>query len=85
MHTTYVNRKSEKKKSETELRRLDESTYTKSLVYTNRLIMKEFGAKNNRKVPPHMPHMINKKVMKELEVFYFISNIYYIETLGKRI
>lgn len=71
MHTTYVNRKSDKKKkSETELRirRLDESTYTKSLVYTNRLIMKEFGAKNNRKVPPHMPHMINKEVMKKLEV-----------------
>lgn len=49
-------------------RRLDESTYTKSLVYTNKLIMKEFGAKNNRKVPPHMPHMINKEVMKTLEV-----------------
>lgn len=70
--TTYNNilksELSEEIRKNTTRRVLNEGTYTESLIYTNRIISKEFGTKNNRKVPPHMPHMINKELMNKLYV-----------------
>jgi hypothetical protein len=41
-------------------------TYAQSLVHVNRLYNKRYGHEN-RKVPAHMPHMINKYLMAELQ------------------
>ena len=50
-------------------RRLDEDTYAKSLVHVNRLYTKKFGAEA-RKVPAHMPHMIDKSAVKEMQALW---------------
>lgn len=47
-------------------RRLTTDTYGQSLIYVNRLYHKTFGAEN-RKVPAHVPHMIDSVVMKEMQ------------------
>ncbi|XP_068087207.1 N-acetylglucosamine-1-phosphotransferase subunits alpha/beta [Anabrus simplex] len=41
-------------------------TFAESLLYVNRLFNQEFGFEV-RKVPAHMPHLIDKKVMQELQ------------------
>lgn len=46
--------------------RLLSDTYAESLVHTNRFISEAFG-KKTRKVPAHMPHMIDIESMKKLE------------------
>ena len=54
----------------THRRRLErEDTYAQSIVYTNRIYRKEFG-KRQRKVPAHMPHLINVDTMEELQSKY---------------
>lgn len=40
--------------------------YGDSLKYVNKLLNKKFGP-SARKVPAHMPHMIDKELMKELQ------------------
>jgi len=47
-------------------RRLGSDTYAESLVLSNRLISRDFG-KRGRKVPAHMPHMIDVKAMRDLQ------------------
>lgn len=44
-------------------------TYGDSLKHVNKLFNYKFG-KNSRKVPAHMPHMINVDVMKELQSLF---------------
>jgi hypothetical protein len=44
----------------------EEDTYAKSLIHVNRLYTKKFGA-INRKVPAHMPHMIDRQAVKEMQ------------------
>lgn len=46
--------------------RLLSDTYAESLVHTNRFISDAFG-KKTRKVPAHMPHLIDIESMKKLE------------------
>ena len=46
-----------------------EDTYGDSLVKVNMMYAKEFGA-SSRKVPAHMPHMIDRDVMDELQDKY---------------
>ena len=41
-------------------------TYSDSLLFVNRLYQQKFGAET-RKVPAHVPHMINKVVIEELQ------------------
>ena len=41
-------------------------TYADSLVYTNILLSKRFG-NEERKVPAHMPHYMNKQVLERIE------------------
>lgn len=40
--------------------------YADSLRYVNRLLNKKYGYEA-RKVPAHMPHMINKEIMQDLQ------------------
>lgn len=44
----------------------EEDTYAKSLIHVNRLYTKKFGA-INRKVPAHMPHMIDTRTVEEMQ------------------
>lgn len=41
-------------------------TFADSLRYVNKLLNSKFGF-TSRKVPAHMPHMIDRKVMQELQ------------------
>ena len=54
-------------------RRLTGDTYAQSLIHVNRLYHKAFGS-DNRKVPAHMPHMIDRFVfyygMKQIDSQY---------------
>lgn len=45
-------------------RRLGEDTYADSLVFTTRLIASRLGRKSSRRVPAHMPHMIDRVISK---------------------
>jgi UDP-N-acetylglucosamine-lysosomal-enzyme len=47
-------------------RLLAEDTFANSLKYVNILYTKTFGAES-RRVPAHMPHMIDKHIMTELQ------------------
>ena len=47
-------------------RRLDLDTYGSSLVHVNRLYNKAFG-NEARKVPAHLPHMIDKDIVHEMQ------------------
>jgi hypothetical protein len=47
-------------------RRRLEDTYGASLVHVNRIYNKEFGAEG-RKVPAHVPHMIDREYMDEMQ------------------
>ena len=47
-------------------RRRLEDTYASSLLYVNRLLNNEFGPEN-RKVPAHMPHLIDIDTMNEMQ------------------
>jgi len=47
-------------------RRLEEDTYAQSLIFVNRLYTKKFGPEN-RKVPAHLPHMIDRDVVQEMQ------------------
>jgi hypothetical protein len=47
-------------------RRLTGDTYGQSLIHVNRLYHKAFGS-DNRKVPAHVPHMIDRDVMNEMQ------------------
>lgn len=47
-------------------RKLSVDTYAMSLIHVNRLYNSEFGSEN-RKVPAHVPHMIDKDVMNEMQ------------------
>ena len=47
-------------------RRLSENAYRDSLVFVNRLYTRFYG-KDARKVPAHMPHMIDRNAMEELQ------------------
>ncbi len=47
-------------------RRLDEDTYAQSLIFVNRLYTKMFGPEN-RKVPAHLPHMIDRNAVEEMQ------------------
>ncbi|KAL9654864.1 hypothetical protein ABK040_008656 [Willaertia magna] len=40
--------------------------FSDSLIHVNKILNKEYG-KIQRKVPAHMPHMINKEIMEELQ------------------
>ena len=44
-------------------------TFGDSLKYVNRLYNKRYGA-SARKVPSHMPHMIDVSIMHELQAAY---------------
>jgi hypothetical protein len=49
-------------------RRRLEDTYAQSLIHVNRLYNKEFGTEAvSRKVPAHMPHMIDKDYVSEMQ------------------
>jgi hypothetical protein len=48
-------------------RRRLEDTYASSLLHVNRLLNKEFGTEN-RKVPAHMPHLIDIDIMNEMQL-----------------
>ena len=41
-------------------------TYAASLIHVNRIYNKRFGYES-RKVPAHMPHMINKEIVSEMQ------------------
>ena len=43
-----------------------EDTYAKSLIHVNRLYTKAFGPEN-RKVPAHSPHMLDKEIVAEMQ------------------
>lgn len=62
----YDRKQSESSGSHAHGRRLGD-TYRESLITTNLLLTKLFGM-GNRKVPAHMPHLINKYIMSELEM-----------------
>lgn len=47
-------------------RKLTTDTYGQSLIHVNRLYQKAFGFEN-RKVPAHLPHMIDKSIMSEMQ------------------
>lgn len=47
-------------------RRLDLDTYGSSLVHVNRLYNKAFG-NELRKVPAHLPHMMDKDIVSEMQ------------------
>ncbi|CAM9251979.1 unnamed protein product, partial [Ectocarpus fasciculatus] len=47
-------------------RRLTTDTYGQSLIHVNRLYQKAFGSEN-RKVPAHLPHLIDSTVMDEMQ------------------
>ena len=49
----------------TDRRRL-EDTYASSLLFVNRLLNKEFGTEQ-RKVPAHLPHLIDVEIMEEMQ------------------
>ena len=44
-------------------------TYADSLIYTNHLISREFR-RSPRKVPAHMPHMVDVSVMEKVQDKY---------------
>lgn len=48
-------------------------TFGDSLRHVNRLFNKQYGY-SARKVPAHMPHMIDKNIMAELQAKYDFSN-----------
>ena len=45
--------------------------YGDSLGFVNKLLTKAYGH-DARKVPAHMPHMINREVMEELQARYLL-------------
>jgi len=47
-------------------RRLLGDTYAQSLIHVNRMYNRAFGTEN-RKVPAHVPHMVNRDIMEELQ------------------
>lgn len=53
----------------TRTRRQLKDTFANSLRYVNKLLNKKFGF-TSRKVPAHMPHMIDRIVMQELQDMY---------------
>ena len=52
--------------SNSESRRSLKDTYSQSLLHVNRLYQTTFGSES-RKVPAHVPHMINTEIMQELQ------------------
>ena len=61
---TFIREEGEEQQEEERRRRLD--TFGESVVRVNQLYHKAFGVKT-RKVPAHMPHMINKHVVSEMQ------------------
>jgi UDP-N-acetylglucosamine-lysosomal-enzyme len=53
-------------------------TFAESLLYVNRLYNQEFGFEP-RKVPAHMPHLINIDIMEHLQarylIYYYLSHL----------
>jgi UDP-N-acetylglucosamine-lysosomal-enzyme len=51
---------------------LTEDTYASSLIHVNRLYSKMFGTEA-RKVPAHVPHMIDRDIMAEMQATWPIE------------
>jgi hypothetical protein len=60
---------SEKFEAPTTHRRLTSDTYGQSLIHVNRIYHKTFGSEN-RKVPAHLPHLIDTEIMEEMQQMF---------------
>lgn len=59
-------------------------TFADSLRYVNKLLNSQFGF-TSRKVPAHMPHMIDRLIMQELQDTWVTSSVHFLKRKKKQL